>query len=136
MLRDSTAERPKWSLRPRKGAAPTKQTSQAAPASVSSLMPGPCISRHSATMQHNARNRKKQASRAPLHGAAKRARVHAIEAIRQDVRDEEQLARWVRAYRAKPSTSQPADERMAALRARVQQKERQAADLLRRSGFE
>ena len=135
-LRDSTAERPKWSLRPRKRAASIKQTSQAASASAPSPMPGLCISRHCATKQHNASRRKRRPSQAPPHGTAKRARVHAIEAIRQDVRDEEQLARWVRAYRAKPSTSEPADERMAALRARVRQKERQAAEWLRRSGFE
>ncbi len=90
------------------------------------MMPSPCLFRRSATRQHSASKRKRQASKAPSHGAAKRARVQAIEGIRQDVRDEEQLARWVGAYR----------ERMAALRAQVQLKQREAADWLRRSGFE
>ena len=128
VLRDSTAERPKWSLRPRKRAMAchVNCTSQTAPASTASLVTDPSMPKCSETRQRTVGNRKRQASRAPLHGAAKRARVHAIETIRQDVRDEEQLACWVRAYRAKPSTSQPAEERMAALRARVQQREQEA----------
>ena len=51
-----------------------------------------------------------------------------MEALRQDVLDEEQLAQSIRAYKARPSTAPFTEERMAALRARVRQKEQQAVE--------
>ena len=140
ILRDSTAERPQWKLRPRKPrAVAAAQTKRLDPAGASSQMPWPLettVARCSSAEQRSGRSRKRQKSQVPRPQATKKAKLQAVEAIRQDVRDEEQLARWLRGYSARPSTAPPADERFAALRARVRLREQQAAECARWCGLD
>jgi hypothetical protein len=126
VVRDSTAERPNWKLRPRKlsGAAKKCQPDSEGFARVPISLP-----LHAASGEPESSRgrhcRKRASSSVQNPTAAKRAKINAVQALRQDAQDESQLARWIAAYTARPSTAQDAEERMAALRARVRSKAQQ-----------
>ena len=132
VIRDSTAERPDWKLRRRQAPAAAKEGHSANQGRTCTPVSLPLSNAGAAMEASRSRSsckRKCVSSQNPI--AAKRIQV--IETLRQDACDEEQLAQWVSRYDAKPSIGPTADERMAALQARVRCREKEAADWARRA---
>jgi len=125
VIRDSTAERPDWKLRKRRAAAAAERQHPGDPggARIPASLPRFDEGETAEVSRSSRCKRKSIAAQNPT--AAKRAKVNAIEALRQDARDEQQLSAWVESYAARPSTGPPAAERMAALQMRVRARAKQ-----------
>lgn len=128
VMRDSNAKRPDWKLRPRKrrqaGAQDELPGGQATSSPLLRLQPVRSI----AVQPPCALSCKSKRSLPPQPSTTKRAKQRSIVALRQDVHDEARLAKWIAAYDARPAHGSSAEERIAALRARIREKERQRAE--------